>query len=139
LNQKKKLRYKQDPSYRSAARKRVREKYKQDNLILDDGGRIVYKGKKAYVAYKLSAASEFLGINNNTFRGYFDNGHIPLVYFDNTKLKLVSIDQLALLYEFVEACKEEPVSKVAKKMKDYLNQHWLDRGKSEEIINQNNG
>jgi len=137
LNAQKAQRYADDPKYRNKALKRVRDKFRKDHFILDDGSRVVFLNGVPYVADKISAASARMGINNNTLRGYYHNGYLPMLYFDNVTLKLITVDQVPFIKEFVTRCETESVADVAKDMREYLLKHWRDRGESEKIISEN--
>lgn len=137
LNAAKKKRYKNDPAYKEAAKNRVHEQYREAHGIFEDGSRIVYLDGDQYVAYKLSDASEILGININTLRGYFQREYLPMTYFDDSRLKLVTVDQLPLIQRFLTAMEKLPAREAAKKTAKYIGNHWRDRNASKKAINQN--
>jgi len=136
INKRKKKRYADDPAYKAAAKLRVQDKYKEENGIFSDGSRLVKSKKVKYVVIKLSEAADKLGININTLRGYYHREYFPAFTFDDTKLKLVTIDQLPLLVEFVKAAEEDGAAATAKNMKKFLKSNWRNRSASKEIINQ---
>jgi hypothetical protein len=137
LNAAKKKRYENDPAYKKAAKERVHQKYREEKGIFEDGSRIVYLDGEQYLAYKLSDASDFLGININTLRGYFQREYLPLIYFDDSRLKLVTVDQLPLIQRFLTAMETLPAREAAKKTAKYIGNHWRDRNASKKAINQN--
>lgn len=136
LNAKKKKRYETDPAYKEAAKSAVRDKYKAEHGIFDDGSRIVKVNGVRFVAYKLTEAASILGMNINTLRGYMNRGYFPVMEFDDTHLKMITVDQMPLVREFLDAAFNDGAAKTAVSMKKYLKSNWRQRNGSKEIINQ---
>jgi hypothetical protein len=136
LNAKKKKRYDTDPAYKEAAKAAVRDKYRAEHGIFEDGSRIVKVNGVRFVAYKLTEAAAILNMNINTLRGYMNRGYFPVMDFDETKLKMITVDQIPLVEEFLTASFEHGAAKTAVSMKKYLKTNWRQRNGSKEIINQ---
>ncbi len=135
LNKKKKKKYRDDPKYRESLKERVRDQHRKENGILENGSRIAKSGRVRFVGWKLGDAANILGINSNTLRGYFHNGHLPHMDFEDTRLRLVTVDQIPLIYEFLARVNKVGLAEAAKQFGPTLKQHWRDRDGSKEIIN----
>jgi hypothetical protein len=132
----KRARYENDPAYRAAGKARVRDKYNEEHQIFEDGSRVVTVKGVRFVAFKLTEAATLLEMNINTLRGYINRNYFPEMVFDDTKLKMITVDQIPLIGEFLEAAVDDGASKTAVNMKAYLKKNWRARNGSKEIINQ---
>jgi len=138
LSEVKRKRYETDEAYRNSIREAAKRRYRESNLILDGGGRVVMRDGQPYVGYKLSKVADLLGVNRNTFRGWVYNGAFPSMRYDNTKLQFVTADQIPLLQKFVDTVKKDERNPydVAADMREYLRENWRNRDVSEKIISE---
>ena len=137
LNKRRKAKYKKDKEYRESVKSNTDKRYKERNGILEDGLRIIKSSNRTFVVHKLTDAADLLDVNIHTLRWYITSGYLPKFKVDNSTMRVITIDQMPLVAEFLKRIETESVGTVSLEMKPYLKKHWRDRhGSKEEISNQ---